>query len=326
MCMRAFFSHGILPAQKQVFEENKKMTCAVVVTYNRKELLARNVQMLLRQIYPIDRIIIVDNHSTDGTYDLLLEKGWLTGAFFYIDTQENIGGAGGFFTGMKAAYDLGADWTILMDDDGCAADEYTFQHLMQVAEDLYQRNVQERKLFINCLVQQREMLSFKLGKWYTVDEAVAAQKDGIILNEANPFNGTVISRALVDAIGFPNPAFFIKGDEVDYKRRAFKAGAFVGTVVAARYNHPRPDTWEKRVLGVKVPFIVEAPWKEYYTARNFTYMYKQEKQYKAILFELMFVKVLAILSLRCRKFQSVKMLCMGVKDGWKGRMGATVRP
>ncbi len=226
---------------------------------------------------------------------------------------------------MKAAYDDGADWIILMDDDGCAADEHTLQHLMQFAEDLHYRNVHERKLFINCLVQQNEMLSFKLGQLYKVDEAVNAQKDGII-NEANPFNGTAISRELVDAIGFPNPDFFIKGDEVDYKHRAAKAGAFIGTVVDARYNHPRPDTMEKSVLGVRVPFFVETPWKEYYTARNFTYMYKREKRYKAILFELVFVKFLAIHSLKCRKLQCIKMLCMGVKHGWKGRLGATVRP
>ncbi len=302
------------------------MTCAVIVTYNRKELLIKNIQMLLRQEYHIDRIIIVDNHSTDGTHDLLQKKGWLTGVFLYIDTQSNIGGAGGYYTGMKAAYDDGADWIILMDDDGCAADEHTLQHLMQFAEDLHCRKIHECKIFINCLVQQNELLSFKLGQLYTVDEAVNAQKDGIIINEANPFNGTAISRELVDAIGFPNPVFFIKGDEVDYKRRAAKAGAFVGTVVDARYNHPRPDTMEKSVLGVSVPFIVEAPWKEYYTARNFTYMYKQEKRYKAILFELVFVKILAICKLRCKKLETIKMLCIGVKDGWKGRLGATVRP
>lgn len=302
------------------------MTCAVIVTYNRKEQLANNIEMLLRQTYSLDRIIIVDNHSTDGTYDFLRERDWLTGTFSYIDTQANIGGAGGFCMGMKAAYDQGADWIILMDDDGYAADEYTFQHLMDFAEKLYHNNFYERKLFVNCLVQQKDLLSFKLGQLYTVEEAMNAQKDGIIPNEANPFNGTAVSRELVDAIGFPNPAFFIKGDEVDYKHRAMKAGAFVGTVVNARYNHPRPDTREKIVLGVKVPFIVEAPWKEYYTARNFTYMYKQEKQYKAILFELVFVKILAILRLKCRKLQTIKMLCTGVKDGWNGRLGATVRP
>ena len=157
-------------------------------------------------------------------------------------------------------------------------------------------------------------------------EALAAAKDGILEGAANPFNGTLVSRELVDAIGYPNPDFFIKGDEVNYKQRAFDAGAYVATVVDARYIHPRPDTHEKTVLGKKVPFFVEAPWKEYYAARNFTYMYKQKGQYKAIAFELIFVKLLAIVSMKCRKWATVKMLCKGVCHGWKGKLGATVKP
>ena len=42
---------------------------AVVVTFNRKDLLKENIKMLLVQDEYIDRIIIVDNHSTDGTQE-----------------------------------------------------------------------------------------------------------------------------------------------------------------------------------------------------------------------------------------------------------------
>lgn len=49
--------------------------------------------------------------------------------------------------------------------------------------------------------------------------------------------------------------FLLRGDEVDYKQRAFDAGAYVVTVSAAKYIHPRPETVEKTVLGVKVPFL-----------------------------------------------------------------------
>lgn len=143
---------------------------------------------------------------------------------------------------------------------------------------------------------------------------------------ANPFNGTLISRELVSDIGYPKKEFFIKGDEVDYKQRALDAGAYVGTVTEAKYIHPRPETVEKTVLGVKVPFFVEAPWKEYYAARNFTYMYKLQEWYKGILFELIFVKLLAVISLKCKKMETIKMLFKGVYDGWKGNLGVKVKP
>lgn len=299
------------------------MLAAVIVTYNRKELLGNNIRMLLKQTLVFDRIFIVDNCSTDGTYDYLVQQGWMDNKqFVYVKTASNIGGAGGFYTGTKAAFEAGADWIVLMDDDGTAADEHTFEILFRAAQERYSKN---RKLFINTLVQQGELLSFKIDQMYSVEEAITAARAGIIEGAANPFNGTLISKELVDAIGYPNPDFFIKGDEVNYKQRAFDAGADVATVVDSRYIHPRPDTHEKTVLGKKVPFFVEAPWKEYYAARNFTYMYKQKRQYKAIAFELIFVKLLAIMSMKCKKWATMELLCKGIYHGWKGKLGATIK-
>ena len=299
------------------------MLAAVIVTFNRKELLGENIRMLLKQTRPFDKIFVVDNCSTDGTPEYLKDQGWMDDPrFVYVKTHANIGGAGGFYTGTKAAYEAGADYIVLMDDDGRAADEHTFENLLREAERLYAENP---KIFVNSLVRQGELLSFKMDSKYTVAEALAAAKDGILDGEANPFNGTLVSRELVAEIGYPNPDFFIKGDEVNYKQRSFDAGAKVVTVVDSDYIHPRPETNERTVLGRKVPFFVEAPWKEY-AARNFTYMYKQNGWYKAIAFELIFVKLLAILTMKCKKTAAVKMLAKGVKDGWQGKLGATVKP
>lgn len=303
------------------------LLAAVIVTYNRKELLANNIEMLLKQTIKFDRIFIIDNCSTDGTYEFLHSKGWLNNPKFkYIKTESNIGGAGGFYVGTKAAYDDGADWIVLMDDDGVAADENTFSILYNKAVDFYNQNKGNKKLFINSLVQQGDMLSFKIDNIYTVKDALKVAQNGIIENAANPFNGTLVSRELVAEIGYPNKEFFIKGDEVDYKHRSFVSGAYVVTVVESRYNHPRPETFEKKVLGKKMPYFVEAPWKEYYAARNFTWMYKQNKQYKAIAFELVFVKLLAIFSIKCKKFKTMRMLFKGVRHGLTGKLGPIVKP
>lgn len=301
------------------------MLAAVIVTFNRKKMLVDNIEMLLQQKRVIDKIFIIDNCSTDGTYDYLTEKGWLnTEQFVYVKTKSNIGGAGGFYTGIKTAYEDGADWILLMDDDGRAADENTFQILMNAAEKLYAEG--KRKLFVNSLVQKDDLLSFKIDDIYTVEDALKIADNGQIIGAANPFNGTLVSKELVEEIGYPNKEFFIKGDEVDYKQRALDADAYITTITDSRYIHPRPETYERKVLGIKVPFFVEAAWKEYYAARNFTYMYKNKKQYKAIAFELIFVKLLAIISMKCKKVQTIKMLFKGVCDGWNGKLGARVKP
>lgn len=303
------------------------MIAAVIVTYNRKKLLIKNIEMLLKQTRPLDKIFIVDNCSTDGTSEYLIKQGWMLSAqFVYIKTESNIGGAGGFYTGMRAAYEAGADWIVLMDDDGHMADYYALEHLYNVAEQLYNIGYGNRMLFVNALVQQENMLSFKMGNKYTVEEAMAIAQNGLLEGEANPFNGTMVSRELISEVGYPNKDFFIKGDEVDYKQRTLDAGGYIVTAVNSRYFHPRLEVYERTVLGRKVPFFVEAPWKEYYTARNFTYMYKAKGWYKAIVFELIFVKLLAICSMKCQKVKTIKMLIKGVCDGWQGKLGAKVKP
>ena len=50
--------------------ENLRLA-AVVVTYNRKQLLVECLRALLRQTVCIDRIFIINNASTDGTNEYL---------------------------------------------------------------------------------------------------------------------------------------------------------------------------------------------------------------------------------------------------------------
>ena len=56
---------------------NKETICAVVVTYNRKELLIECLEALLKQTRQLDGIYIIDNSSKDETPELLKEKGFL---------------------------------------------------------------------------------------------------------------------------------------------------------------------------------------------------------------------------------------------------------
>jgi glycosyltransferase involved in cell wall biosynthesis len=89
--------------------------CAVVLTYNRKELLGRCLAALVAQTRPCDRIIVLDNASTDGT-PAMLEAGWLDRVEAHV-LERNIGAAGGFNLMMRLGYRTGADHVWVMDDD-----------------------------------------------------------------------------------------------------------------------------------------------------------------------------------------------------------------
>ncbi len=68
------------------------MIAAVVVTYNRLELLKTNLDLLLQQRYPLDKIYIVDNASTDGTSIFCEEASTKFANVEYIRLNQNGGG------------------------------------------------------------------------------------------------------------------------------------------------------------------------------------------------------------------------------------------
>ena len=96
-------------------EDNRKVI-AVVVTYNRKELLKEAIEALLNQEYENCDILVVDNASTDGTKEYIDELLKNT-RVHYENTGANLGGAGGFNYGMKRACQMGCDFVWVMDDD-----------------------------------------------------------------------------------------------------------------------------------------------------------------------------------------------------------------
>lgn len=299
---------------------------AVVVTYNRKEELIKNIETIMNQKLVVDKYYIIDNHGNDGTEEYLKSKKILPNErIIYVYLDKNIGGAGGFYTGLKMAYDDGYDYICLMDDDGRPENENMMLNLVNKANMLRREN---ELLLLNSLVCSSDgnQLSFGLNETVsTKQEAIKNMDDnGLIMNYINPFNGTLVSRALIDKIGFPNKDFFIKGDETDYFRRSIKAGAYVATVVDSNYYHPALQKNEMRFLWKKIRGSSEAAWKEYYRARNYTYMYTRnnEKRYikeniKQIIFALKFNK---------NRFKTIKMIIKGWKDGIRGNLGASVKP
>lgn len=92
---------------------------AVMVAYNRRELLAEALEALAAQTRPVDRLIVVDNASDDGSHEVasrMLES-WGDRAGL-IRLAQNTGGAGGFAVGIAAAMeDPELDWVWVMDDD-----------------------------------------------------------------------------------------------------------------------------------------------------------------------------------------------------------------
>lgn len=297
---------------------------AVIVTFNRKVELLKNIEMLMQQKHMPDKCYIIDNHSTDGTEEFLrinniLQIDWIQ----YVYLPQNIGGAGGFYTGSKLAYQNGYDFICLMDDDGRPNDVETLDILMKHTEECHVRNP---LVFLNALVcGENDVLSFGLFEKKTnyKKDVIRKSHHGLIVGRVNPFNGTIISRELFKKIGFPNRQFFIKGDEYDFLSRAKNAKAFIATVVNANYYHPILEREKIRFLGKEYILTVESPWKTYYRVRNYTYIFSKNQKYNLIGCMLK-EQVLGILFLSSKKKEMIKMVIKGIIDGFTGHMGKVI--
>ena len=87
---------------------------AVVVTYNRRDLLTEALSAVLAQSRAPDAVLVIDNASTDGTTEMVRAR---FPSVRLATARRNTGGAGGFAYGLALALADAADLVWLMDDD-----------------------------------------------------------------------------------------------------------------------------------------------------------------------------------------------------------------
>jgi GT2 family glycosyltransferase len=109
-------------------------TVAVVVTYNRKELLRKCITQLLAQESERCDVLIVNNASDDGTEEMI-KNDFLTPEIIYYNTGANLGGAGGFEYGVEKAVSWGYEYIWLMDDD-TLPEKNSLKKLFEVDKEL----------------------------------------------------------------------------------------------------------------------------------------------------------------------------------------------
>jgi rhamnopyranosyl-N-acetylglucosaminyl-diphospho-decaprenol beta-1,3/1,4-galactofuranosyltransferase len=207
---------------------------AVVVTYNRLEMLQHLVKVL-SDVPDLDEVLVVDNASTDGTgewLDRLDQPG-----VHARTLDSNTGGAGGFHEGLRWAVERGADLAWLMDDDGTPQPGCLERLLEHDGElDFW------GPVVVDEADPERLVFPIRLPGGTRVVHEMAdvrrAATAGLIQGIVIPFNGVLVTRKLVDRIGLPRAEFFIWGDDHEYRLRAERAGARIATVVDARVQHP----------------------------------------------------------------------------------------
>lgn len=281
---------------------------AVVVTYNRLQLLKKCVESLRNQTKRLDEIFIINNSSTDGTLKWLQEQNDLT-----TITQENSGGAGGFYTGIKTAYEKGYDWIWCFDDD-CEADEKALEMLFTIEDNFLVRN--------STVVEKgTDNLSFGL---YDRKESIyysyySQIKHKGIIHSANFFNGTLLYKNLIKRIGYPNKNLFIWGDAYEFY---IKAKNYIPpiTINNSIVYHPKEPKILIKLGKYYLQYKLKAQKKKYFYYRNIIWLrklYKSEVKIKTIVKDSLMEIIFSIL---LGDLISLRNSIIGIKDGIRQKM------
>jgi rhamnopyranosyl-N-acetylglucosaminyl-diphospho-decaprenol beta-1,3/1,4-galactofuranosyltransferase len=221
---------------------------AVVVTYNRQLLLAHCIDALRKQTRKIDKILVINNGSTDHTELWLRHQEDIE-----FITQENVGGAGGFYRGIKTAFEKSYTWIWLMDDDGYPKEDALEMLLEGDNEELCLRNC--------SVINKEDKKSFvwKTGNYSTLDEV----ENTVIKNVAHPFNGTLLHRKIIERVGFPKANLFLWGDETEYYYRIIRKNK-IPFYTKANSIHYHPAS----AYSYKNDWNLSTNWKMYFYIRN----------------------------------------------------------
>lgn len=189
------------------------MVGIVVVTYNRLELLKEVVEALRNQTYQDFKIVVINNDSPDGT------KEWLDSQKDLITIhQRNVGGAGGFFTGMKYVAENEYDYCWIMDDDVICYPNALEELVngIQVKPDI--GFVCSKVIGVDgspVNVPDIDMSTQKSGEFYWPE---LLEKNMVRVRNAT-FVSVLFPIKIIKDYGLPIKEYFIWGDDSEYTSR-----------------------------------------------------------------------------------------------------------
>lgn len=321
---------------------------AVVVTFNRKQLLLECLQALINQTHKIDAIYIVDNASTDGTPELLIEKGFIEEyqcsvesmkilnniTLYYKRLKENLGGAGGFYEGLKSTFEKGYDWYWIMDDDAIPEPD----SLSKLVKHIYEKDVVALACKVidnNGKISEMHRGFFNYRKLFPVLQDPLKieeyQNDRIEIDFAS-FVGILVNRQAIEKIGFPRAEFFIHNDDLEYCIRLRKVGKIL-LIPNSVIRHKEVAT--KSLIHKKFLWIqstrksIEGYWISYYAPRNLIVTINENYPNKFIVFikalKYYFKQIIGIMLFDDYKYKRVKLLTKSYSDGFMGNLERRVR-
>ncbi|MEW2355398.1 glycosyltransferase [Spirillospora sp. NPDC029432] len=191
---------------------------AVVVTYNRRDLLAEALAAIRAQTRAPDAVLVVDNASTDGTADLVRER------FRDVELYEsarNTGGAGGFAAGTRLALERGADLVWLMDDD-TVPEPGALAALLDARDRIPGPPALVASRVVWTDGRDHPMNTPRAKPRASREERAAAEAAGCVPIRSASFVSVLVEAAAVRERGLPIADYFLWNDDFEFTTRLLR--------------------------------------------------------------------------------------------------------
>lgn len=252
-------------------KNNTKNIVVVVLTFNRLNILKGCLKSIQRLDYPVKKIVIVNNFSTDGTANFL-SKYSSNKKISVFNRTINDGAAGGFNFGIKEALKHKPEAILLVDDE-----------LVLKKDSLTELiNYFDSKTLLNSLILDYYhpktipfgLFDLKSGRGYNNLSEINSFK---VVNCLNPWNATLVPSNVFKKIGLIDEKLFMSGEGDDFDHRAVLAGYKVITVCKSR-AFMRKRGAHTKIIG-NIGFIsMPSPTAFYYTVRNTVVLRRRYKR------------------------------------------------
>ena len=229
----------------------------IVLNWNGKQDTLACLESLTKITYAHFEVIVVDNGSTDGSAEAILEH---FPKFSLIENQENLGFAEGNNIGMRAALQRNTDLVLLLNNDTLATPDL-LDRFVEMFDSCPEAAILGAKIY---LYGQQQTLDHLGGMW----NRKTGRFDFIGLRQEDRWQtpeeldyvcgaGIIIRRKVIETIGCFDPRFFLIWEESDYCFRARRAGFKIMTC-------PRAKIWHKG----NASFVGGKPHSTYFWWRN----------------------------------------------------------
>lgn len=297
---------------------------AIVITYNRVDLLKKCLESLKSSSFVPD-ILVVDNASKDSTEDFIKNN---HKDIFYLKLEQNLGPAGGAQIGQNFALQKDYEAVWMLDDDVIVSKDALLT-LLKYYEELRLKN---EKIFLSSVAYTDLEFSKPMYNFlkYNPNTGLTSKiKDALFKEEyfeydIAPMNGLFIPKEVLQDVGTFNGKLWGWYDDTEFVLRCRSKGYRGFAITKSKIYHPVEFRKHVKIFGRTFNILSGRPFRMYLGTRNNVYV--QKKFLKPLNFYFVFLPVfffkrlVSILLFYDNKGVFLKNFLKGVVDGIKGNL------